>query len=218
MWNIIIILTILIVIGFIYNCYELKSIIKRYKFLIEYFSCYQKFTSEIVKSKKINSKDYEWLMKNVDKAQIYLGEAGLITYIGRGILNRNNQILLNNMVNVISNFNSPYGFVSSDIEEINVCNSAFLRKIGIYEEIIDNYKYKLFNPFYNLNSAFKFLFRIPISILTAIGLLNEEKEEKIISSVIVKILSGLFSLITIISSIITVIIGWEETISIIKKL
>ena len=206
----------LLVLGLIKTLISLKNDITDYNYIKEYFEKFNKFVDETIKKKTIGA-DYNWLVSNSDKTQDILGEVGIINYSQFNKLYNNVPLILNFVNNVISTMCDK--FISEiNIQQIEWCQTAFLRKLGILDETIKKSKKRLLNPFYIFTSGIRFILEIPIYILYSVGLLSTNNKNKITKNIIFKILSGLLSLLTIFSTIMSVLIGWDEFIEIIKKI
>lgn len=156
-------------------------------------------------------------MSNSDKMQNILGEVGIISYMERNRMHNNIPILLNVMNEMISYVNDSY-VSENDIKMINWCENAFLRKMGILDEYIKNEPKKSLNPFYDLAKGIKCILGIPIDILYSMGLISYVRKSKIQQNIIFRLLSGLLSLVTIFSTIMSIFVSWDEFVEIIKNL
>ena len=217
MWYLISITIILIVIGFIVNIINIKEKENDYTFLNEYYGKFQNLISDVFEKKQINHEEYTWLMSNCDKAQIILGQAGIVSYTQFNRYYRNIQILLNVMNEITLYFNNPL-YDEENITMVNWCENAFLRKRGILEDYIKGEQKKLINPFYNLTSGIRFILVVPINILNSIGLISNNGMNKLKNNVFIRILSGIISLLTVLSVIITIVVGWDDFIRIVKNI
>ena len=217
MWYMILFIIGLIIIGLIVNIIDIKKRIEEYNFANEYYEKFSKFLSKALEKKDFNNKDYVWLVSNSDKMQFILGEAGIISYKEYNMIYKNIPILINVMNDIISLFNGSY-VSDSDIQMINWCQTAFLRKIGILDEYTKNAPKRLFNPFYDLSSGIKFVLKIPINILYSIGFISYKGKNKIEQNILFRILSAILSLLTIFSAILSIVIGWDEFLNIINNI
>ena len=217
MWYLIGICIILIIIGLIVNIVNIRKRVNEYNFANEYYEKFQRLVSDVFEKKNIKNKEYAWLMSNCDKMQYILGEAGIISFTQFNKYYKNIPILLNIMNEITSYINDP--FVGDDeIKMVNWCQNAFLRKTGILNEYIQNEPKKLVNPFYNLSSGIRFILLIPIGILNSIGLISNDGKSKIGNNIIIRMLSGIISLLTILSVIITIVVGWNDFLRIVKNI
>ena len=64
----------------------------------------------------------------------------------------------------------------------------------------------------------RFILLIPIGILNSIGLISNDGKSKIGNNIIIRMLSGIISLLTILSVIITIVVGWNDFLKIVKNI
>lgn len=209
-------IVVLLILGFVKNLIDLKNNVADYNFTAEYYDNFNKFLNEAFKNKKGNL-DYNWLISNSDKMQGILGDIGIITYTQFGSVYNNVPLILNFVNNIVSMLNEEY-ISENTAKHIEWCQTAFLRKLGILDEIIIKDKKRLLNPFYIFTCGIRCVLEIPIYILYSVGLVSTNIKNKITKNIIFKILSGLLSLLTIFSTIMSILIGWDEFIEILKNL
>ena len=204
----------LVITGFIANVINIRTCSNNYNFLVEYRDKFSKFISDLLNKNKYSNKDYEWLMSNSDKVQIILGDAGIISYKDISGYYPNYQIVINFMNEVMSLFSK--GLIGTESEKITWCHNAFLRKMGIYDEYIKKEIKRTFNPLYDLTSGIKVILGIPLDILYSIGLISSKNLTKIKDNVLFKILGGITSLLTFLSTIMSIVLGWNDFVNLIK--
>lgn len=204
----------LIIIGFISNVISVRRCSDNYNFIVEYRDNFSNFIADLLENKKVNSKDYEWLVSNSDEVQILLGDAGKISYKDRSGYYSNIPIVLNFMNEVLNLFYR--GLLGFESEQITYCHNAFLRKIRGLKKYMNSEIKKSFNPFHDLASGIRVILGIPLDILYSIGLVSSTNKGKIKESRFLKMLSGIFSLITIISTIMSFVLDWNDFINLIK--
>ena len=204
----------LVITGFIANVINIRTCSNNYNFLVEYRVKFSKFISDLLNKNKYSNKDYEWLMSNSDKVQIILGDAGIISYKDISGYYPNYQIVINFMNEVMSLFSK--GLIGTESEKITWCHNAFLRKMGIYDEYIKKEIKRTFNPLYDLTSGIKVILGIPLDILYSIGLISSKNLTKIKDNVLFKILGGIISLLTFLSTIMSIVLGWNDFVNLIK--
>lgn len=212
----ILIVVALVIIGFVANVINIRTCSNNYNFLVEYRDKFSKFISDLLNKNKYSNKDYEWLMSNSDKVQIVLGDAGIISYKDISGYYPNYQIVINFMNEVMPLFSK--GLIETESEKITWCHNAFLRKIGIYDEYIKKEIKKTFNPLYDLTNGIKVILGIPLDILYSIGLISSKSMAKIKDNILFKLLGGIISLLTFLSTIMSIVLGWNDFIDLIKEI
>lgn len=217
MWYMITFVICLIVIGLVVNIIDIRKKVNDLNFANEYYDKFGKLISDIFKRNKFKDKDYNWLMANSDKMQYILGETGIISYKEYNMFYKNIPILLN-VMNEIMSYMNDNRISENDIKMVNWCQNAFLRKMGILEEYIKNAPKKLLNPFFDISSGIKYILSIPLNILYSIGFISYSSKNKVEQNILFKIISGIISLLTILSVIMTIVVGWEDFLNIIKNI
>ncbi len=211
----ILIVIFLIIIGIIANVIKIKKYSDNYNFIYEYREKFSKFISDLMNKDKYNNKDYEWLISNSDKIQIILGDVGTMLYRDSRGHYPNYQIVINFMNEVLSLKSS--GLIELEGDQITWCHNSFLRKMGVIDECRKREIKRLFNPIYNLVSGVKIILEIPLEILFSVGLMSSTSLSKVKDSILFKMLTGLISILTLLSTIMTIVLDWNQFIDLIKE-
>ena len=207
----------IIIIGFVSIVLELKRITDKHNFAGEYLD---KFV-EFVNSKGKNTTEYNWLILKSERMQSQLGRSGLINYKMAGSLQfiPNYPIILNFIPDIKSELDKDYILSIDNFNyTINSVRECLLRHIGILEEIVDNKRKEIKNPLIWLREGFKIILILPFIILNQLNLLNDSSYHKIKKSRITKFATSIVTLLGIISSIMTIALGYEGFINLIKKI
>ena len=216
MWYMILLIVGLIIVGLIVKIIDIRKRVEEYNFSTDYYNKLVKLFNNILSKRDFSNNDYAWLMSNSDKMQYILGGAGIISYKEYNMLYNNVPILIN-VMNEIASLANDSCIIDNDIKMLQWCENAFLRKIGILDEYTKNEPKKLLNPFYNLANGIRWILGIPVNILYSIGLISYNGKNKIEQNILFRLLGSILSLLTILSTIMTIIIGWDEFIEIIKQ-
>jgi hypothetical protein len=153
-----------------------------------------------------------WLTKNVSEMQGNLGSYGVMVYrapLGAFVAN-NYQILINTLPKFAQN--------NVDQFEVNSSRDCLLRYAGSMELLERKERGKLKNPLIWFSEGFRQLLALPVYLLNWFGLLNDRSVRKFTGNLVFKFLSGILSLLSGISALVTIIQGKEETISFLKRL
>ena len=205
----------LIAIGHVIKRKRIASYNKRAEFTVDFNNTFFDFANEVFTTRRMNSEKYNAVMKDVDKIQEELGMDGeLKEFVDplKGIRGRNYQLFMNIMPEI------RYAVSERDniiiMERINqlmgVCEDALKRHIGNLERAIENEKKGLFNPITCLGEGIRWLVGLPVDILCWAGLYSAARSQKIKVSTIFKIISNIIVVIGLISSIVTIALGWDE--------
>jgi hypothetical protein len=110
------------------------------------------------------------------------------------------------------------GLNSQANQMANYISGTLYSKIGSYENELFLYKRSIKNPVKLFLTGIQQVVLIPIYIFSWVGLFGNKTINKIRQSFIVKMFSGILALIGIISSIMTIILGWDDFFQCIDKL
>lgn len=213
-----VILILILLIGFFKLVAKYNSHIKKLEFANEFRNHFVNLANQYLQSYEtwskqgeVNNNDYNWLTKNVDQMQSNLGVIGIINYVAPfGRFHSSNYQVL---INTIPKFREKVLQT-----EINMSDDCLTRYIGINEKIVINDKKELKNPFLWFKEGINFLLILPFNILKWFGLLNSKIVRQIANNFIYKIITGLIALITLISGLVTIIQGKEDTLKFLKEI
>lgn len=217
MWYMILLVFCLIIVGIIVKIFDIRKIVDDYNFTNEYYKKFNNLFSEVFKNKSYKIEEFNWLMANSDKMQYILGDIGIISYTEYNMYYKNIPILLNTMNKIFDYVNDSY-ISQNEFKMVSWCQNIFMRKIGILNEYIENTPKKLLNPFFDLSIGIKYILSIPINILYSIGIISYSGKNKIEQNILFKITSGIISLLTILSTIMAIVVGWEDFIGIVQNI
>lgn len=160
---------------------------------------------------KIDDKIYVWLTMNVDKIQKFIGTFGIMSYkpAYQTKMFSNYQVIINTIPKFREGKIDNY-----DIIQVDEC---LLRYLGHMEEINKEVLRKLTNPLIWLREGFKEIFSVPILILNWFDIISNQTLNSIQESFIYKITTGIIALVSLISGLVTIIIGYNETAKIINQ-
>lgn len=117
------------------------------------------------------------------------------------------------MLNMLSDLRSS---IENDIlmpvayQYANTLQETLVRHIGCIEDNLKFYKKEIKNPFKCLLEGVREIIVIPAYVLSGLGIISKSFVYKLISSVFFKVISGFFTLVCILSAIVSLIIGWDE--------
>ena len=207
------------IIGFV-KVYNFHSIvIKNIDFASEYRSKFADFSKKYFKtyerwnySGDVDYKLYEWLTMNVFKIQNNIGPFGIITYKPpfTNYMIDNYQII----INTLPKFRNG----QVEIYDANMVDDCLLRYIGHLEEYRKVTQKDLRNPIVWFREGFREIMSIPIFILSWFGIISNQTVNSINNSSIYKVISGLIALVTLVSSVVTIIVGYDQTIEFVNRL
>jgi len=205
-------------IGFIEVYKRHSRVIKKIEFASEYRNKFVEFGNKYFKnyerwnrSGNLDSELYVWLTMNVSKIQNYVGSFGVMSYkpAFQNYMINNYQIIINTIPK----------FREGQVENFDVgaVDDCLLRYIGHLEEYSKETLRNLKNPVIWFREGFKEIISIPIFILNWFGIFSSRTVNSIMDSIIYKILTGIIALVTFVSGLVTIILGYDQTIAFINR-
>jgi len=218
MITILIILGILTVfiIGFaqVYNRHS--RVVKKIDFAGEYRSKFIEFSNKYFetydhwsRAGDFNRQLYVWLTMNVNKIQGNLGTFGIIDYI---TLFQTYRVSI--VINTIPKFRD--GTVKDF--DVNSVDDCLLRYIGYLEESSQDTQKNLKNPIVWFREGFREVLSIPIFVLNWFKIISNRTVNSIKDSLIYNVLSGLIALVTLVSGLVTIVVGYDQTLEFVNRL
>lgn len=204
----------LMFVGLIKEIVSLKRFGKDLDFLYEYNENYVEYLNNYL-GKNISSEEEETLhsklIRKTPKAQRLVGRDGLIDYkpAGSAVMYSNYQVI----TNTIHSLRNP--ILMS--EEFSWVNNMLIMKMSGYEEIIENIISDMKNPIILIREGVQFFVTLPISLLYWTGLIKYSTQYKLSNNFVVKLLSFLIILIGLVSSVMGIVLGWEQFTDILYK-
>lgn len=178
------------------------------KFSNKYFETYDRWS----RAGDFDRQLYVWLTMNVSKIQENLGAFGILDLIAPFQTYRvsNYQIV----INTIPKFRD--GSVSE--VEVNSVDDCLLRYIGYLEEFRLDTRRNLRNPIIWFREGVRELLSLPIFLLSWFGIISKRTVTSIKDSLIYKVISGLIALVTLVSGLVTIVVGYEQVLDFVKIL
>lgn len=221
MTTLLIILSILfvLIIGFVRVFKRHKRTTQRHEFAFEYREKFIQFTNKYLKTYDrwsragdFDNNLYVWLTKNVNRIQSEIGVIGVMDYIApfQTYKVSNYQIIVNTLPK----------FRDGQIEnfDVNSVDDCLLRYLGHIEERSKETFRNLRNPVIWFRIGFQEILSIPLFILNWFGIFSKHTVNNIMDSILYKIFTGIIALVTLISGIVTIIQGKEQTLELLRKL
>ncbi len=212
------ILTVFIV-GFVKVYNRHSRVVKKIDFAGEYRNKFVAFANKYFKTSDgyhrlgdIDGELYVWLTMNVNKIQNDVGSFGVMSYqpAFQNYMINNYQVIINTVPK----------FRDGQVENFDVgaVDDCLLRYIGYLEEYTKDTLKNLRNPIVWFREGFREVLSIPILIFNWFGIISYRTVNSITNSIIYKILTGIMGLVTFVSGIVTIIVGYAETLEFVKKI
>lgn len=92
----------------------------------------------------------------------------------------------------------------------HTCDDMFTRHIGHLDDLLEYEKKYLYNPFSCFSSGIRWILWLPSNILLWCGFISENTGNKLRYNWFIKTLTFIVTIIGLISSAVTIVIGWEQ--------
>lgn len=204
----------IIVFGFVTKLIELNDIIKRTNFTNDYRNKFIELINGITSKKFFDQQLYYELTLDVKSMQYELGSDGIahITDNLKGFSSSNYQLLINflpelrNVLREQDNTIMMYRYNQSAQD----CDDMFIRHLGTLSEQEKSIRKNLLNPFSCFADGVKFIVSLPILILHWLGIISGITARKIRHNWFIKLLNIILTLVGFISSLMSIIMGWND--------
>ena len=213
----------IIILGFIMKIIELNDAVKRTDFTNQYRNKFISLINETISDKSFNQQLYYELTSDVKAMQYELGSDGVYAYAVdnlKGFSTSNYQALINFLPELRDVLNNQDNFVimSRYNQSVKDCDDMFIRHLGSLNGYKKSIRKKLFNPFSCFSDGMRFIVSLPILLLNWFGLISDEHTRKAKSSWIIKFFNFVIILISLISAIMSIILGWNEFLQRLSKI
>jgi hypothetical protein len=204
-----------IIVGLIPRLVEKKRCDAKLLFASSYLIQFQKYIENFAS----NTEAYVYMIKNSNRMQNQLGNQGLLTIKKpfNGVIIRNYTIILSGLTELESYLSQPI-LKNQTSQLAKLIIDALLRNIGDNENRIKEIISSLKNPVILYKEGWYRVISLPLLILEWLGLVTRSTLVIIIHNVIFKIIIGIISLIGLISSIMTITLGYKEFLKLIIEL
>ncbi len=207
------------IIGLIIKISKIFEYCHTQEFAIEFHNKLVQLTNKMADG-IFDNEIYNWLLSNVDKMQNELGLMGYMDFVDnlRGIKGTNIPVLTNLIPEIKNEYNS-YSCISNTrvLNTAQTCTNLLIRYDGIINERRLSTRNALFNPFKLFAEGFRWVIHLPVNCMYWLGILSYRTTEKIKGNIIVVVLENIVLVLTLISTVMTIVVGWDEFIAIIVK-
>ena len=161
-------------------------------------------------------------IRNVNAIQEELGDDGVLAEFVdplKNVCGKDYQLLVNNLPEM-KFFSEQFdnSIIRQRLQQLfDLCDDAMIKHLGALERQIEDESKKLWNPFSCFSKGVRWLIGLPLDILYWMGIISEHKNSAIQSKTAFKWLGHIVSLVGFISSIMGIILGWEEFLSLFTK-
>lgn len=217
--SIIIIISIIlaiIIIGYFVFFNQIRVTKNDIHFATEYQTKFRELAVYYSDKSKCNEKNYcnvyTWLTKNVTNIQHLIGDFGVFNTYSEPysqFIHSKYEII----VNTLPKFRSQ----TVGDQSVSDVDDCLIRFIGYKENQIKQLETKRRNPFKLFVAGIKKIVAIPLWIVLLFGIYDDKTINKAKESFLFNVISLVVSLLMILSTIITVVTGWEQFFNMFKS-
>jgi len=168
------------------------------------------FTS-YMQSRGADNQAYGALIERSLRIQELLGDVGVMAlYVapfGRHTV-RNYPIILNAVPEMHREFGQSY---SGQSHHSHLVGETLVRFMGWSADQIGDKQRELRNPVVWFREGVATLLLLPVWLLRSLGLLSSSRSGRLAHSAVFRLLTGVVSLLGLLSALITIILGWRQT-------
>lgn len=217
--TIILILLGIILFGFVVKLFDNRKLYQRLEYTESYRNDFLTLYEQINKSGKYDEQLYYKLMQEVHKIQSELGVDGIISVYQDQLagIRINNYPLFLNFFNELRTQMLNYSLFAERIYlSVGSCDEAMTKHIGLLKEAIHIAKKDIINPFRCFSCGINTICSIPVKILEWCQIINVSSSGRILNSKLHTLISKVITLIGLVGSLITIILGWNQVVSLFK--
>jgi len=152
--------------------------------------------------------------------QTYLGYDGLSAYKPpyANYIIKNYQIIVNILPEIRKEFNSTFCDARSLQEYVAILNETIMRYLGILDNQLKSNLRKFHNPILWLKEGIVYILIFPFILLNWFGIISKSIVINLTDNFLFKLISNIISLLSLLATIITIVIGWTSFFKTIKNL
>lgn len=154
---------------------------------------------------------YTWLTMNVVQMQSALGWLGRISYRPpfSNFMHQDYPALMNTL--------SEIGAGTAHPTMISCCQDILLRHLGVLEEGRKAAQREVRNPIVWLREGVRLVLMLPLFVLNWVGVMSASAVARVSSNSAFRLASGVITLLSALSSVVTITLGWEAFLGIMRK-
>lgn len=189
-----------------------KHLVEKEKFGTEFLNNFNQY----VLSNGQDGERYAWLFLNVEKMQAHLGKLGIYPYYRAPFENHyiSNYAILLNLLPSLRRSVGSHGLWQ---EYSNLIFECLIRYMGVLDDECQEASRELKNPIIWFREGIKLILGIPFSILASLDIIGTSAVIAIMRSRIFRFISSIAALLSFISAIVGLVIGWDQFIELLKR-
>jgi len=212
----------LLIVGFIVLRLRLSFLQKKLKFADLYRERFIAYCNSYGRDHEA----YTWLILKSNRMQNEMGEYGVFSVFSPpgGHIRYKNYPIITNMIPELRSFidqnERSFGaiFAPTIDSYANIIDEALLRYIGVLgDRELDSIQ-TLRNPLLWLRTGVEQILSAPFIILAWVGLIGSSAIWRLQGSYLFKMIAGITTIIGLVSALITIILGWDQTVDLTRSI
>ena len=203
-------------IGWLHLIYKIRSAIAKEKFAVGYLGRFRKY----VESRGKDNEAYGRMIYESVRMQRQLGIQGIMSSYkppGANYTYSGYQVLINMLPELHRTLNSDLLVIPSVASDYaQTLEELFVRHLGVLSDEKRDIRSEILNPFKAFRSGVQFILFLPAFIFSWFGLATGSFLSRLSRNKMVKLVSGFVAIITFVSAMVGLVVGWKDFITIIK--
>lgn len=213
----------IIVIGHVLKRMGLSDYKKRLDFTVKFQNNFISMVNDFTQKGQFEPASYSIVANDLDAIQLELGADGIISEMIdplKGIKVKNYQIFMNitHEMRAMAGALDLQLFAGRFDQMVGIADDALRRHGGVLGRIITENEKLLWNPISCFGDGVRWLIGLPGQLLVWLGIIKPNNMKSVQTSAIFRFLGNLITVIGLLSSIITILLGWEDTLRLLSNL
>ena len=218
-----IIITVLVVLlGYSVKKSRIKKLTERTNFTIDFHNTFTDLVNYFSEHHNFDTPAYDKYIHDVDAIHLELGLDGMVWMKDNltGVTSSSYQPLANLTEEMRNESALPSNYITG-IRLNNLygtCDDILRRHLGHLDRMVAAEQKHLHNPIVCFGEGIRTISRVPVMLLVWLGLISENSGTSFSNSVFFKVFGSIFTIIGFISSIFTIVLGWNDFVLLMKNI
>jgi hypothetical protein len=212
LWILLDLLTFLII-GFIRTMRTVSRLLREREEVDRFSETFKRYSD----SRGGDLQAYGQLIERSDRVQKLLGYVGVMArYITpfERIVIPNYHIILN----ALPAMRQDYERGNTRTEYAPIIGETLVRYLGVSSDLIRQKQTELQNPMVWFREGIGGMLLLPVLLFQSLGLTSDSSTASVASSAAFRIVTGVLTLVSLVGSIITIVLGWRQSVAVLRQL